>query len=196
MRLELRRAMARPKSDERRSAIMAAAVRVIASQGLSAPTAAMAKEAGVSSGSLFTYFDTKAELFNALYLALKEEMAATALQGLPVESDVRAQMFQIWRNWVRWTAAFPDKRKALAQLTVSDDITPATRDAAQRATAGMAAFIERSRKDGPMANVPLAFVGSLMNGIAESTIDYMIADPAHADEHCVCGFDALWRVIA
>jgi hypothetical protein len=56
--------MARSKSDDRRSAIMSAAIRVIASQGLGAATATIAKEAGVSNGSLFTYFETKADLLN------------------------------------------------------------------------------------------------------------------------------------
>ena len=56
--------MARPKSDDKRDAILAAATRVIAAQGLSAPTAAIAKEAGVSNGSLFTYFETKADLLS------------------------------------------------------------------------------------------------------------------------------------
>ncbi|RYD40674.1 MAG: TetR/AcrR family transcriptional regulator, partial [Verrucomicrobiaceae bacterium] len=52
--------MARPKSNDKRAAIMDAAVRVIVAQGLSAPTATIAKEAGISNGSLFTYFETKA----------------------------------------------------------------------------------------------------------------------------------------
>jgi AcrR family transcriptional regulator len=43
---------------------MTAATRVIAAQGLSAPTAVIAREAGVANGSLFTYFETKADLIN------------------------------------------------------------------------------------------------------------------------------------
>jgi AcrR family transcriptional regulator len=68
--------MARPKSEDKRDALMAAATRVIAAQGLSAPTAVIAREAGVSNGSLFTYFETKADLFNQLYLELKTGMAS------------------------------------------------------------------------------------------------------------------------
>jgi hypothetical protein len=45
-----------------RRASAPAAIRVIASQGLSAPTAVIAKEAGISNGPLFTYFKTKADL--------------------------------------------------------------------------------------------------------------------------------------
>jgi AcrR family transcriptional regulator len=61
---------------------MSAAIRVIAAQGLGAPTATIAKEAGVSNGSLFTYFETKADLLNQLYVGLKTEMGAAALDGL------------------------------------------------------------------------------------------------------------------
>ena len=71
--------MARPRSDDKRDSIKAAAVPVIAAQGLSAPTARIAREAGVSNGSLFTYFATKADLLNALFLDLKVEMGAAAM---------------------------------------------------------------------------------------------------------------------
>ena len=60
--------MAAPKSQDKRNAIMEAATRVIAAQGLGAPTMKIAEEAN---GSLFTYFDSKTELFNPLYLELK-----------------------------------------------------------------------------------------------------------------------------
>ena len=56
--------MARPRSGEKRNAIITAAIKIIAAQGLSAPTAMIAKEAGVSNGTLFTYFGTKADLLN------------------------------------------------------------------------------------------------------------------------------------
>jgi AcrR family transcriptional regulator len=188
--------MARPKSDDRRNAIMAAAIRVIAAQGLSAATATIAQEAGVSNGSLFTYFDTKADLLNQLYLELKTEMAATALSGLPAEkSDVRKQMFHLWSHWLRWAASYPEKRRALAHLTISDDITPASRQAGHQAMAGSAKLLERSRENGPMRDVPLGFIVALMNGMSEATIDFMINDPAHADKHCQSAFDALWRMI-
>ena len=62
---------------------MSAAIRVIASQGLGAPTATIAKEAGISNGSLFTYFETKADLLNHLYVELKTEMAAAATRRTP-----------------------------------------------------------------------------------------------------------------
>ena len=81
--------MPRPKIGDKRSAILAAATRVIVTQGLSAPTMGIAKEAGVANGSLFTYFETKADLFNQLYLELKTEMASAAMKALPKNAELR-----------------------------------------------------------------------------------------------------------
>jgi AcrR family transcriptional regulator len=188
--------MARPKSKDKRSAIMASATRVIVTHGLSAPTAMIAQEAGVANGSLFTYFDTKADLFNQLYLELKTGMASAALKGLPAQEELRDQVFHLWSNWMRWAVSHPEKRRALAQLGVSDEITPATRAAGHKTMAGIAELLERSRAKGPMRRAPMALVVSILNAMAEATMDFMVQDPAHADKHSKVGFDALWRVLA
>jgi AcrR family transcriptional regulator len=175
---------------------MSAAIRVIASQGLGAPTATIASEAGVSNGSLFTYFETKSDLLNHLYVELKTEMAGAALGGLPIGSDTHKQMLHMWSHWLRWAASCPDKRRALAHLAVSDDITPASHQAGKQSMAGIARLLERSRENGPMRDAPLDFVSALMSALADTTIDFMIQDPANADKHCTAAFDALWRMVA
>jgi AcrR family transcriptional regulator len=91
--------MPRPRSDEKRSAILEAATRVIVKQGLSAPTMAIAKEAGVANGSVFTYFETKTELFNQLFLELKTELAIGSM-NLPVDAKVREQFTHLWKKWL------------------------------------------------------------------------------------------------
>ena len=187
--------MARPKSEDKRDALMAAATGVIAAQGLSAPTAVIAREAGVSNGSLFTYFETKADLFNQLYLELKTGMAAASLEGLPVKAPLREQLSCMWSNWMRWTTSNPDKRRALAMLGVSDEIAQETRAASHQAMAEVAAMLERARARGPMRDAPIGFVVALMNSLAEATMDFMVNDPANADEHCQAGFDALCRML-
>ena len=188
--------MPRPKSDDKRNAILAAATRVIVMQGLSAPTMGIAKEAGIANGSLFTYFETKADLFNQLYLELKTEMASLAMKDFPDGAKLRDQFFHIWQNWMNWAVSFPEKRRALAQLSVSDEITPATRMAGHKTMAKIAELMERSRSNGPMRGAPRSFVAALMNSVAEATMDYMVQDPKNAKKHCKVGFDALWRMLA
>lgn len=188
--------MAKPKSEEKRNAIMAAATRVIAAEGLGAPTATIAQEAGVANGTLFTYFETKTDLLNELYLELKTEMCAAALDGLPLNADLRKQAFHIWKGSMKWGVTSPDKRRAFAQLCVSDEITPETRAEGHKVMMPIAEVMERSRANGPMRNVPMSFVVAIMDSLAETTMDFMIREPANANKHCKTGFDALWRAIA
>ena len=187
--------MARPKSDEKRSAILEAATRFIVAHGLSAPTMGIAKEAGVANGSLFTYFETKADLFNQLYLELKTEMASAAMKDLRPAAELREQYFQVWQNWTRWAVSNPEKRRALAQLGVSDEITSETRMAAHKTMAAVADLLKRILANGPMSKAPMGFAVALMNATADATIDLMSEDSAHAKKHCKMGFDALWRML-
>ena len=179
----------------KRSAILEAATRIIVTQGLSAPTAGIAKEAGVANGSLFTYFETKTDLFNQLYLELKTEMASAAMKDLPTGAEPREQLLHLWQHWMNWAVSYPEKRRALAQLAVSDEITPETRAAGHATMKGIAELMQQMRASGPMHNAPMPFVASIMNALAEATMDFMIQDPANAKKHCKAGFDALWRAI-
>ena len=188
--------MARPRSDEKRDALMAAAVNIIADRGLSAPTAAIALKAGVSNGSLFTYFATKSDLLNQLYVELKGEMGAAASEGMPGDGDVRAQLSHMWFGWVRWATANREKRRVLAHLEVAGEITPESRRAAGRALADVREVLERSRRDVPMQDVSPQFAAALMSALADTTIDHMIQHPSHADAHAAAAFEALWRMVA
>ncbi len=188
--------MPRPRSEDRRNAILSAGARVIASQGLAAPTAAIAKEAGVSNGSLFVYFDTKAALLNELYVALKTEMTAAATAGLDAGGEPREQVRHMWTQWLRWATSNPEKRRALAQLEVADDITADSHRTVRAAFRGIADLLERSRASGPMRDAPLGFVLALTNAIADTTIDAVIREPAEAEVLSSVAFDAIWRVLA
>lgn len=188
--------MPRPRSDEKRAAILEAATRFIVAHGLSAPTAGIAKEAGVANGSLFTYFNTKTELFNQLYLEIKSELSLAILKGDSDSLEVREQYFNVWENWTRWAVLNPQKRAVLAQLAVSDELAPETRAAGHKTMAPVADLLKRIIANGPMEKVPLSFVSALMNATAEATIDAMSQDPVHAKKHCKTGFDALWRMLS
>jgi len=188
--------VSRPKSDDKRSAILAAATRIIAAQGLGASTAAIAQAAGVSNGALFTYFETKTELLNQLYLTLKADRAVTSMDGVAREADIRAQLFRMWANTLSWAATSPDKRKALAQLDVSEDLTPASRESGHAVMAEVAALLEKSRANGPMRDVPLTFIVSMVRAMTDATIEFNSREPASADKHSKAAFDALWRMVA
>jgi AcrR family transcriptional regulator len=110
--------MARPKTVERRNAILDAASETIALRGVSASTAAVAQKAEVSEGTIFTYFTTKDELLNALYRELKLEIASLFMSGFPRRATVQSRIQHIWNRYVEWGTENFSKFQALQQLTI------------------------------------------------------------------------------
>src|SRR5271156_6161536 len=110
--------MARPKSEDKRNAILSAATEVFAERGLSAATSAISAAAGIAEGTLFTYFKTKDELVNALYRELKLDLADAMMSGFPRRATVRIRFEHVWNKYIDWGLANPTEQKALAQINV------------------------------------------------------------------------------
>jgi AcrR family transcriptional regulator len=188
--------MARPKSEDKRNAILAAATRVIAEQGLGAPTARIAKEAGVAEGTLFTYFESKDVLLNELYLDIKAEMRELMMTGYPATASIQARAHHAWRKYVDWGVACPDKRRAIAQLSVSDRLTEATRATGMRAFADINAMVQESTASGVLRDLPPAFVTAIMGSLADTTMEFIERDRAQAERYREAGFEAFWSAVA
>src|SRR5260370_12899354 len=121
--------MAKPKSEDKRNAILSAATQVFAERGLGAPTAAITSAAGIAEGSLFTYFKTKDELINALYGELKLELADSMMSGFPRKQSVRHRLEHVWNGFVRWGVSNPDQQKVLKQIQFWGGLTQESKQA-------------------------------------------------------------------
>ena len=62
----------------------------------------------------------RAQAFNQLYLELKTEMASAAMKDLSTGAEPREQLLHLWQHWMNWALSYPEKRRALAQLGVSE----------------------------------------------------------------------------
>ena len=188
--------MARPKSEDKRNALLAAATQVIAELGVSAPTARIAQLAGVAEGTLFTYFRTKDELLNELYLALKGELRDVMLPTYPRAESVKSRARHAWRKYIEWGVANPDKRKAMTQLSVSDRISERTRAASLEAFAEVNTLLRESIAHGALRDHPPAFAAAILGSLAETTMDFISREPKRAERYSAAGFEAFWNAIA
>jgi len=188
--------MARPKSEDKRRAILAAATQVIAESGIEAPTARIARLAGVAEGTLFTYFATKDDLLNALYLDLKDGMREAMMSTYPAKGSVKKRFRHIWEQYVGWGAAHPQARKAMAQLGVSGRLTARTKAAGAQPFAEFDAMMRESIADGTLRGPSTAFVAAIVTSLAEMTMDFIAREPAAAARVTADGFEAVWGAIA
>jgi len=187
--------MARPRSQDKRNAILDAATEIVAELGLGAPTAKIARRAGVAEGSLFTYFKNKSDLLNQLYLHLKADLRGAMLDGYPAKKSLEERSRCVWNGYIAWGSAFPLKRKAMNQLAVSDQITPRNKELGSELFAEIHSLMEEVRWRSAMNGQPPAFAAGIMTAIADTTMDFIARDPAAAKRYIRAGFDAFWRAI-
>lgn len=185
--------MARPRSEDRYNAILAAATELIAAEGPGAATAQIARRANIPHGSVFTYFPTKDALLNQLYIHLKTELTEAVLSEMPAGGDTRAQMHHLWTTWTGWGVANPAKRRVLAQLGVSDVVSAESRKTAYEVAAPTLDLVRRASAEGALGQAPQEYAAALVEAAASTTMDFMIQEPARADAICQAGFEALWR---
>jgi AcrR family transcriptional regulator len=190
--------VARPKSEDKRNAILDAATRVFAERGLTAaPTSEISKQAGVAEGTLFTYFKTKDDLINALYREIKLELADAMMSGFPRKTSVRNRMRHVWDGFVNWGLANPEQRIALAQLQVSGMLSKESFEA------GSAPFVEIQdmihdaiEQHILRAELPIELISKVLAALAEATMDLIVLKPALANQYRNAGFEIYWAGIA
>ena len=188
--------MPRPKTGDKRAAILRAAAEAIAEGGIAVSTASVAKAANVAEGSLFRYFAEKDLLLNELYRELKLEVRRAMMAGFPRSRALRKRIQHIWNAYIAWGMESPAKRKAMVQLTVSKRITDQSR---KEGTSGFEDATEAMRQlvaEGKLAGLPPEFASDLLLAMAETTMAAMEANPAEAERYQTAGFEAFWSATA
>ncbi len=188
--------MARPKSEDKRNAILDAATRLFERGLTAAPTSEISKQAGVAEGTLFTYFKTKDDLINALYREIKLELGDAMMSDFPRKNNVRTRLRHVWDRYVNWGIANPKQRKVLAQLQVSEALTKESTDA------GSAPFVEfqtmiRNAIDGRVFrnDLPVELISKSLAALVEATIDLTVSNPSKANKYRDSGFQMFWAGI-
>jgi AcrR family transcriptional regulator len=188
--------MARIKSPEKRNAILQAAVREIAEVGLGAPTAKIARRAGLAAGTLFTYFATKEELLNELYLGLKTEVYRRVDTNFPRKANLERRARHVWLNSLDWAIEFPDKRKVSLQLNVSDLITEETRMRAAAERGMIEVTLAELESRSALRGLPPGFGSAAMGAMQETTMDFIAREPKRREEIIERAFQVFWRCLA
>nr|WP_272213290.1 TetR/AcrR family transcriptional regulator [Marinicella sp. W31]MDC2879236.1 TetR/AcrR family transcriptional regulator [Marinicella sp. W31] len=188
--------MARPASEEKRTAIMNATIGLVAAAGTGTSTAKIAKKAGVAEGTVFTYFSTKEALLSALLLELEGELADILLKDPLPGDEGREDMQHFWNRLIDWGVTNPTKWRTLKRLKISSQVPDSIRTQGERRFDEAAVVLARAlaRQAGEDANI--RYAGIIMNAIAEATFDAIADNPNQRETLKLRGFAVFWGGMA
>lgn len=188
--------MARQKSEDKRNAILEAATHVVAERGVGATTAAIARSAGVSEGTIFTYFPTKDDLLNTLYREIKLEIADAIMSGFPRRLSVRSRLQHVWDTYVEWGAKNQSSHAALAHISLWAGLTGESRAAGAAPFAPVQQLYREATEARLMRDVPEEYASATMLVLSEMTVGFLQRYPEKAAIYRDTGFEMLWASLA
>ena len=167
----------------------------IAETGLGAPTAKIAKRAGIAGGTLFTYFASKELLLNELYIALKTEVYISVNTDFPHHAGLERRARHVWSSFLRWAVEFPEKRKVSVQLNVSDIINPEARRKAAEERGAIETTLNELGERGALRGLPPGFAAATMAAMQEATLEFIGKRPKQREELVERAFGVFWRAV-
>ena len=111
---------------DKRTQLLEAAIDLFAKEGFwNTPTARIAKHAGVATGTLFNYFESKDVLIDAVFLQLKRELAEAMMTDFPAGTDLKAASEHLWYQYANWGLANESRYQLMRQLILSKLVSEA-----------------------------------------------------------------------
>jgi AcrR family transcriptional regulator len=121
--------MVRVKVEDKRNAILRATLLLVNSNGFhAAPMSLIAKNAGVSAGTIYLYFENKEDLINTLYRELKRKFSCKIFSGYSVEMPVKKGFEVVWRNVLQYRLMEPDEAVFIEQCDSTPMISEETKE--------------------------------------------------------------------
>ncbi|MDI1274371.1 TetR/AcrR family transcriptional regulator [Polaromonas sp.] len=175
-----------------RSRLLDAAATVFLAHGFTAASMDMVRqEAGVSNGSLYHHFPTKAQLADALYAHILRDFHATLLP--PIAGRATAQSAEkgvkgLIRTYIQWVLQHPQSARLLHELRRSGDISSGAGEAEAAvkaetdatnasAFAALTAWIAQRVEAGDMRAMPFHVWMALVFSPAMSLTQRWISQP-------------------
>jgi AcrR family transcriptional regulator len=184
--------LARPKSDNKRKAILESAMELFAERGIGhTPTAAISAAAAVAEGTLFTYFKTKDELINELYRELRKEMDRE-MDDYPFAGDAHARLRYVWDRYLSLAMRFPKRLKVLQQLRASGRLLKDA-EAPNMTITELLHTTREAAERGGFHSASAEYLVLMFRAQAEATVEFIGAHKELEADSRELGFRLLWR---
>ncbi|MEM0969783.1 MAG: TetR/AcrR family transcriptional regulator [Verrucomicrobiota bacterium] len=169
---------------EKREQLLEATIDLFAQEGFwNTSTARIAKHAGVATGTLFNYFDSKETLIDEVYRTLKKEMSDFLLSGFDQEEgSARVQSESLWRRYILWGVQFPIRYSLLGQLHLSNLISKKMVDQVEAELADLFQATITLHQEGLLGNASIDYIMTLIKAELDVATTQAIEQDLHGPE--------------
>ena len=160
---------------EKESAILAATLHLVSQHGFHGTSMSMiAKEAGVSAGIIYHYFDNKDALMAALYGKIKRDMSRAILADYHESDPLRDRFRRILLNSLHFFMHHPAETAYLEQFANSPYCTPSSEAAYKQEFNLLEDLLQHAIREGVIKDVPfemiMTFTSSVVMDLAKKHI--------------------------
>lgn len=141
--------MEKVKVQNKREAILKATLKMVNNHGFhAAPMSMISKQAGVSPGTIYLYFESKEDLINTLYSELKAKFAEMIFNGFSSDMAVGDGFRVIWRNVLNYKCDEPEEALFIEQCDNTPMISEENRHKGVLAIQPLYDLWERGQREG------------------------------------------------
>lgn len=187
--------MIRKLAPDKRENFLNAALKLFVASGVqNTSTAAIAREAGTASGTLFLYFPTKQALINELLLKSAREQSEYMKTLLDPSLSVRDTFFTIWNGSIRWLLQHMDLYEFNQQIRDTNLVEPAVVQETGKYFSYYYEAIQRGLAEGLLKTYPIDLIGGFLyqDIVAAMNLLRTQAKPRAQEEIIQMGFSLFW----
>jgi AcrR family transcriptional regulator len=161
------------------------------------PTSQISKEAGVATGTLFNYFESKEELINVLYLTCKDSLIQMLLIGVNSESSLRSKFRCVYLNYIHWSLNNKGAFLFFQQFYNSPYIVAKTREEGLVKLNALVDLIHEGVEQDIIKDVDLDYLSVIISGLFNSNAQYYLDNNnlSQNEEFLEVSFNFIWDSI-
>jgi AcrR family transcriptional regulator len=165
--------MPRIKDENKIQAICQATLALVLKSGYAELNmAAVAKEAGIATGSIYTYFKNKEALINQLYLHLKEEKLKMMFKKYHEKDNFYESFQKLWMAYFKISMTEYHKMMFIEQYAYSSIITAPTRKKADAFLLPIVSLLEKAQQEQLIKKVAPEIILSSITGAVLEIVRY------------------------
>lgn len=158
---------------ERKTLIIETARKVIVRDGLfDASIAKIAKEAGIPVGSVYTYYSSKEELINDIFISVKQEMGHHIFQPIGTKVTEKKELKIYWERAVDFGMKHQEKFFFAEQFANSPLIKPANKEEVKQSFERVFNLLKSGIEKGILKNMDLFILHNIIYTNITGTIKF------------------------